>query len=272
VCAIASLAGILNPQGLVSFLLPWRFRDAAGTRIIEWEPTTFTISLSNAWGFLVILLIFAWVRSPVRVPATELVWSLLWTVFALTAWRNVGPAILLTAPVVLRALERSFGPRLDRFSAQPSAGISRLLAGMLATTLALGVVTCTAALVRTDPLARTPALRIARRLAADTGPIRVWNTYNASGSLVAFARGREGHVRLVVDGRSDLWGARYIDRIASVERLGAGWQAEFDKFRPDVAVLPVEAPLVPYLLDVRHWRYAFQDGTYALLVPPGSTL
>jgi hypothetical protein len=75
-----------------------------------------------------------------------------------------------------------------------------------------------------------------------------------------------------VDGRSDLWGARYIDRIASVERLGTGWQAEFDKFRPDVAVLPVEAPLVPYLLDVRHWRYAFQDGTYALLVPPGSTL
>jgi hypothetical protein len=214
-------------------------------------------------------LIFAWVRSPVRVPATELVWSLSWTIFALAAWRNVGPAILLTAPVVLRALERSFGSRLDRFSAQPSATMSRLLAGMLATALVLGLATCTVGLAQTDPLGSTPALGIARRLAADPGPIRVWNSYNVSGSLIAFARGREGHVRLVVDGRSDLWGAEYIGRVANVQSLGAGWQAEFDRFRPDVAVLPVEAPLATYLLDVRHWRLAFQDGPYALLIPPG---
>ena len=271
-CALASLAGMLNPQGPASFLLPLRFRDAAGTRILEWAPTNFTIPLSIAWSFLVVLLIFAWVRSPVRVPATELVWSLLWTVFALTAVRNVGPAVLLTAPVVLRALERSFGPRLDRFSARPSSAMSRLLAGTLATVLVLGLATCTQALVQIDPLGRTPGLRIARRLAADAGPIRVWNAYNVSGSLIAFAGGREGRVRLVVDGRSDLWGGGYIERVSSTQSLGAGWQAEFDRFRPDVAVLNVDAPLVPYLLDVRHWHLAFRDGAYALLVPPGSAL
>jgi hypothetical protein len=272
VCGIASLAGMLNPQGPGSFLLPLRFREAAGTHIVEWAPTNFTTTLSAAWAFLVILLIFAWVRSPIRVAGTELVWSLLWSVFALTAVRNVGPAILLTAPVALRAVERSFGSRLGRFSAQPSHAMSRLLAGTLATVLVLGLATCTTALMQIDPLGRTPGLRIARRLAADAGPIRVWNTYNVSGSLIAFARGREGHVRLVVDGRSDLWGAAYIERLAAVQSLAAGWQADFDRFRPDVAVLPVEAPLVAYLLDVRHWQFAFQDGTYALLVPAGSAL
>jgi hypothetical protein len=272
VCLAASSAGVLNPQGLVSFLLPLRFRAAAGTHIVEWVPTAFTMPLTISWGILVLLLIFSWVRSPVRVPATELVWSLIWTVFALSAMRNVGSVILLMAPVVLRAVERSFGARLDRFSAQPSLAMSRVLAGTLAAVLAFGVAACTLSLAQLEPLRDTPALGIARRLAADPGPIRVWNAYNASGALIAFAGGREGHVRLVVDGRSDLWGAAYIDRATSVQNLGAGWQADFDRFAPDAAVLPADAPLATYLADVRHWRFAERDTSYALLVPPGSVL
>jgi hypothetical protein len=272
ICTAASMAGIVNPQGPVSFLLPLRFRDAAGIRINEWAPTTFSMSLTISWGILVLFLILAWVRSPVRVPTTELVWSLLWTIFALTALRNVGPVILLTAPVVLRAMERSFGPRLDRFSAQPSARTARVLAISLVAILVGGAAASAAALVQINPLHETPALAIARRLAADPGPIRVWNAYNASGTLIAFADGRDGHVRLVVDGRSDLWGAPYIDRVTSVQNLGTGWRTEFDRFRPDAAVLPTDAPLTTYLQEVRHWRFAFQDGPYALLVPAGSSL
>ena len=271
VCGAASLAGVINPQGLASFLLPLRFRAAAGTHIVEWAPTTFMMPLTIVWGLLVLLLIFAWVRSPGRVPSTELVWSLIWTVFGLTSLRNVGPAILLTAPVVLRAVERSFGAGLDRFSAQPSRAMSRFLTGMLGAILVVGAAACAVAVEQLEPLRNTPALQIARRLAAEPGPVRVWNSYNTSGTLIAFAGGPEGHVRLVVDGRSDLWGSAYIDRIGSVENLGAGWQSEFDRFRPDVAVLPAGTPLAAYLVDMRHWRSALQDGGYALLVPPGSS-
>jgi hypothetical protein len=228
--------------------------------------------LTISWGILLLLLIHAWVRSPVRVPATELVWSLIWTVFALSAMRNVGSAILLMAPVVLRALERSFGARLDRLSAQPSRAMSRVLAGTLGAVLAFGVAACTLSLAQLEPLRDTPALAIARRLAADPGPIRVWNAYNASGALIAFAGGGKGHVQLVVDGRSDLWGAQYIDRTTSVQNLGDGWQADFDRFAPDAAVLPADAPLATYLVDMRHWRLAARDMSYALLLPPGSAL
>ena len=272
VCAAASLAGLVNPQGAGSFLLPVRFQEAAGTHIVEWSPTTFTSTLSISLGFLVIFLIVAWVRSPVRIPNSELLWSLVWTIFGLTAVRNVGPAILLTAPVVLRALERSLGAGLDRFSARPSRAMSRLLAGALVAVLVVCVAACTVAVARTDPLRRTPGLAIARRLAADPGPIRVWNAYNVSGALIAFAGGREGHVRLVVDGRSDLWGGAYIDRNSGVLNLADDWGPGFDGFRPDAAVLPLGTPLLGYLLAVRHWRVALQDRAYALLVPPGSSL
>jgi hypothetical protein len=76
----------------------------------------------------------------------------------------------------------------------------------------------------------------------------------------------------VVDGRSDLWGAQYIDRTTSVQNLGDGWQADFDRFAPDAAVLPADAPLATYLVDMRHWRLAARDMSYALLLPPGSAL
>ena len=115
-------------------------------------------------------------------------------------------------------------------------------------------------------------MAIARRLATDAGPIRVWNAYNVSGSLIAFAGGREGHIRLVVDGRSDLWGGNYIDRVSGALNLADGWEREFDGFRPDAAVLPMGTPLLVYLREVRHWRSALQDGGYVLLVPPGSAL
>ena len=149
--------------------------------------------------------------------------------------------------------------------------MSRLLAGTLVAVLVFGAAASAVALGRTDPLGRTPGLAIARRLAADPGPIRVWNAYNVSGALIAFAGGHEGHVLLVVDGRSDLWGGAYIDRAGGVLNLADGWEREFDGFRPDAAVLPVGTPLLERLREVRHWRVALQDRAYALLLPPGSS-
>jgi hypothetical protein len=130
----------------------------------------------------------------------------------------------------------------------------------------------TTTLARTDPLGETPALKIARRLAAAPGPLRVWNGYNASGTLIAFAGGREGHVKLVVDGRSDLWGGRYIERLVTTQSVGPGWEATLNAFAPDALVLPSDTPLVAYLLEARRWRIALQDGSYALVLPPGSPL
>ncbi len=272
ICTAAACAGVLNPQGVTSFLLPLRFRSAGHSRITEWFPTTFLNSLSVAWGVLVLLLIFAWVRSKVRVSSTELLWCTAWTVFALTAIRNVGPAILLMAPVTLRALERSFGPQLERVSARPSPVVGRILAGTALVTIVGGVVVCAAATLRLDPLENTPALDMARRLRDAPGPIRIYNDYNASGSLVAFAGGGEGHVKLVVDGRSDLWGGPHIERHAVVQNVGPGWETDVFGFRPDAVLMAEGAPLVQMLRETRQWTVAMTDGGYVLLTPPGSRL
>lgn len=272
VCLGASLAGILNPRGPVSFVLPLRFRDAATGVIGEWGPTSFTLSLTIAWGILIALLILAWARTPSAISWTEILWVVCWTVFGLAAIRNVGAAMLLTAPVVLRGLERWAAPRLDRFVRVPARREARLLAVTGVVSVLVGAGVTAAVVARTNPLARTPALAIARRLAAAPGPLRIWNGYNASGSLVAFGGGRDGHLRLVVDGRSDLWGGRYIADVGAVSSLTGDWQTRFDDFHADAVVVTSGSPLVGVLERERNWSPLQYDGDYVLLVPPGSRL
>ncbi|MGZ4602392.1 MAG: hypothetical protein ACXV0U_02205 [Kineosporiaceae bacterium] len=272
VSGAASMTGILNPQGLVSFLLPIRFRNSAGIRISEWAPTQFTMVLTVSWGLLICLLVLAWVRSSRRVPTTELIWVFCWTVFAVMAVRNVGPAILLTAPVALRALEASVGPHLDRRLSPTTPRENRILAVLLAAVVVVGTAGAAGALARTDPLRNAPALGIARRLATADGTLRVWNAYNASGPLIAFGGGAQGHLKLSVDGRSDLWGNAYIERTVDAESLVGSWKQTFDDFHADAVVLEPDAPLAVYLRGTGNWRVAMVDHKYQLLVPRGSRL
>jgi hypothetical protein len=271
-CAAASLTGVVNPEGPQSFLLPFTFRNSAGDVISEWAHTTFTTSLTVAWGLLLCLLVWAWVRAQKRIAATELLWVFAWTVFGVLAIRNVGPVMLFTAPVALRALERADGIRLDRLTKEISPRESRILAGILAAVTATSAILVTAGLRRMDPLENAPALRIARFLASADRPLRIWNGYNASGVLIAFGGGVDGRLKLVVDGRADLWGGDYIEQFMSTQRLSGEWRQWFASFHADAMVMPPDTPLVTYLREVDGWRVAERDRGYVLLVPPDSPL
>jgi hypothetical protein len=271
-CSAASLAGLVNPQGAVSFLLPFTFRNSAESRINEWAATTFTMPLTGCWGLLICLTVVGWVRSSRRVPATELLWVFTWSVFGVLALRNVGPSMLLLAPVTVGALESAGGNRLKRLTTAPSGRESGILAGLLGVVVLLTAGFVGVAVATLDPIQNAPGLAIARRLAAVDGPVRVWNGYNVSGSLIAFGGGGDGHLKLVVDGRSDLWGGTYIGRTVDAQSLSGGWEQTFRSFHPDAVVLPPDTPLVVHLRRAQNWQVARTDHDYVLLVPPGSQL
>jgi hypothetical protein len=271
-CAAASLTGVVNPEGPVSFLLPFTFRNSAGARINEWAPTAFTMSLTVCWGLLLCLLVWAWVRARARIAATELLWVFAWAVFGVLAVRNVGPSMLFIAPVALRALERAGEIRLGRLTKPMSVRESRILTGMLAAVAVFATVVVAAALRAMDPLENAPALRIARFLYTVDRPLRIWDGYNASGVLVAFGGGDRGHLKLVVDGRADLWGGDYIERLIRTQSVSGDWRQHLASFHADAMVMPQDTPLVTYLREVDDWRIARVDGDYVLLVPPGSPL
>jgi hypothetical protein len=184
----------------------------------------------------------------------------------------VGPATLFVAPVTVRALERAGETRLARFSRPASRRESRILAGFLAAVVVAGAVAMGAVLRAMDPLENAPALRIARHLAAQPGTLRVWDGYNASGVLVAFGGGTTGNLKLVVDGRADLWGGDYIQHTVRTQSIAGDWRQHFSSFGAQAMVMPEDTPIVHYLEEVDHWSVAQVDGDYVLLVPPGSPL
>ena len=206
VCAVAALAGVVNPLGPSSLLLPLHFHDATAM-ISEWGPTTLSDPFTIAWGLLLLATFTAWARSAERIPRGEVLWVLSWTAFGLVAFRDVVPALLLTVPLMAGAAERTWGPRLDRLS-RPSGRLeARALRAATVVAAGIGIIAAGLQVAETDPLRQTPALHIARALAQRPGVTRVFNTYNTSGSLVAFGGGR---LRLVIDGRADLWGNAFI--------------------------------------------------------------
>ena len=75
-----------------------------------------------------------------------------------------------------------------------------------------------------------------------------------------------------MDGRADLWGGQYIDRLTTVQNAQQGWEDELRRFRPDAVVMPPDAPLVQALFSSGRWRYVMTDRLFVLLAPKDSTL
>jgi hypothetical protein len=264
--AMASLAGLLNPLGPASLLLPTRLRDAATPSIAEWRPTTLAQPFTVGLAVLVALMVLAWVRSPSRVPRAELLWGIAWTVLGATAYRNVAVSALMLAPVAVAAVDRAWGPGARRrFSPSgPREGAALLVVCALLVAGGFGAAVLRAA--QADPLAGATSVPIARRLASVPGPVRVFNAYNASGTLIAFGG---GNVRLAIDGRADLWGAEAIARVSDAQALAPGWEATVEAFDPDAFVLPEDSALAEVLVREGDWRVDLRDHDYVLLLPSG---
>lgn len=266
-CLAAGLAGVLNPHGPGAFLLPLTFRASTGV-IAEWRPSNISYPAAVALSGLVLLAVLAWARFPGTAPRAPLLWVLAWAAFGTLASRNLGPALLLCAPVVADAADRTWGGRLRATQTTNGRREGLVLAGALGLFVAAGIAVTAVALSRVDPLKNAPARHIAERLAASPEPVRVLNSYNAGGALAAFGGGR---VRVAVDGRADLWGGAYITRITDVTSLHAGWEATFTQFRPQALVLTKDAPLAVLLEHDGTWRVVQTDGDYVLLLPARPT-
>jgi hypothetical protein len=259
-CLGVSMIGVVNPHGLGSFLLPFRFQ-ASTTAIAEWRATTFSVAFVLCWGVLVLLLLVAWSRSDVRIPRVELVWALAWTGFGLQSYRNVAPAVLLTAPVVVIAMQRAWGKGEARRNRPAGLLESRVLAGACTACLLTGALAAGTHLRDIDPLQETPGRRAAEWISRQSGPVRVFNTYDSAGGLIQSSAGK---ARLVVDGRADLWGARYIQRIQDTEGALPGWRATLRRFHPDVVLVPRRSGLAAALTD-QGWETVLRDRDLVLL-------
>jgi hypothetical protein len=104
---------------------------------------------------------------------------------------------------------------------------------------------------------------VAERLADRDQPIRLFNAYNASGVVLAFADG----VLVGVDGRADYYGGEFITDYIEVIQATPGSFSRFLAADPDAALLKTDAPLTGVLQD-KGWVVTDREGDWVLLEPP----
>ena len=78
-----------------------------------------------------------------------------------------------------------------------------------------------------------------------------------------------GARKVFFDGRSDLYGARFLENYGKIVQLRPGWKPLWDSFGFTEALLPNQAPLID-ALKLTGWNQVYQDGTATILVPNGT--
>jgi hypothetical protein len=73
-----------------------------------------------------------------------------------------------------------------------------------------------------------------------------------------------GERKVFFDGRSDFYGAGFVDGYLSIETLGNGWRNEFNRWNFTHALLPPDYRLIP-ALEANGWRELYRDRTAVLL-------
>jgi hypothetical protein len=73
-----------------------------------------------------------------------------------------------------------------------------------------------------------------------------------------------GRRKVFFDGRSDFYGARFLDGYSRLEGLRSGWRNEFNRWNFTHALLPPDYRLIP-ALEANGWRELYRDRTAVLL-------
>jgi hypothetical protein len=211
------------------------------------------------WGLLVLVAGFAVhvARTPARAPRSELVWVGALTGFALLAFRNVAPAVILIAPLVVRRVTENAQP------VEVTDRERRLLLAAVAALAAVAVAVGALGALATRPIPRTMPVALARDL-ADGRSHRVVDDYDLGGLVLAFGGPR---VRVAVDGRADYYGASYIAEYERMLALDAGWQRLFHRLAPDRVLVATNGPMPQWLL-AHGWRAVGRQAGYSLLAAP----
>jgi hypothetical protein len=258
VAAAACVAvAALTPNGPALLAQPLRVQGY-GQFVSEWGPP----SIHSVYGLAffgtvaAFLVVLARRREPLSAYAmAQLLFALL---LGLMYIRTIAPAIVLMTPLLADAMGRRSTGRKPRF---PARFVVACAGALVFLGFAGGVLVLTQEpdLPPAAPVAATKALT-----AAVPGKPRVLNEYAVGGWLLLMAP----DARPAIDGRAEIYPERYVSRYIAALGMGEHWKETVTALKPNVTLLHPETPLVNGLRDELHWRTAYEDADWVVLVPP----
>ena len=278
---VSALAGLANPYGwnLYGHLFEYLTDSALLARIGEFQSFDFHAPGSEQILLAVGVAAAGGVLAAGRRRPEWLALAVLVLAVALRSARGLPLVALMLLPLANASITEALrdaagwqaGPRaaVDWFLAY-SARLRALDARMG------GLALAPVALLVCFWLLRTPGIAAATGFPADQFPVRaalevaklppearLFAPDKFGGYLIyRFAGTRQ----VFFDGRSDLYGAQFLERYGRMAQVRPGWRATWDSFRFTHALLPNDYSLIP-ALEQAGWKEMYRDGTATLLAP-----
>lgn len=243
--ALAVAACCLTPYGPESLLIPITTLSAgqALNWIIEWRPQDF--GHIGIFELMLLAAIFGLSRG-VTLPVVRVLVVLGLLHFALAQVRNADLLAML-APLYLAApLARQLGVKAEDEVAGSTRGVSLAIVGVMAVATVLALVRDVRPLPRT-----TPETAVANISPAE----RVLNDYAFGGYLIF------NGIPSFIDGRSELYGGRFIDRYNRGLALSDlnDFLKLLDDYKIDATLLEPNTPAVALLDRLPDWHRVYSD-------------
>ncbi len=280
---LCALSTILNPYGFGLHPHLWDLVTDPLTKslILEFQPFRFGSSEGTLVEFLILAGAFGAFESLRRKEFTPALMFVGWCHIALGSARHLELFAFVTAPLAAAGLD----DLLVRLQTAPVADGVRRAARTLANAgaefrkmdrawrlhvvSALGLAAVAAGLWATAPApafrsefdARHFPVHAVDRLGAALGSHRVFSTDQWGGYLIYRLY---PSIRVFADGRSDFYGAGFVQSWVDATQAKRGWEDLLARFDIDAILLPVDLPLVSVLKQSARWQVAYDDGTAIL--------
>jgi hypothetical protein len=255
-----------NPNGVRMYTYPWQTLSSSAMQqyIQEWASPNFHQALYLPLLLMILALIAALAYSPRRLRPLDLLLLAITLYAALRSVRHIPIFVLVAAPILSRLVHAILQQLPEKRKEDTYSPAKLALNAVLILGIALFAFWRLTFIVRSQPTAEARNFPVAAVsfLAANHPPAPLLNHYNWGGYLIWKLYPQ---YRVFVDGRADLYGDDFLNRLADIYYIRHNWKEEFAATRVCSVMLPPDAPLISALRELPEWKIIYSDKQAVIL-------
>ena len=250
----------LNPNGVRMYSYPWQTLSSRAMQqyIQEWASPNFHQALYLPLLLMILALFAALAFSPKLLRPLDLLLLAVTLFGALRSVRHIPIFILVAVPILSRLLAAILQQWDQSGKAELRSSGKLALNAIIILCVAAFALTRVNSVIRSQPQAEaenSPAAAV-NFVIATHPPAPILNHYNWGGYFIWKLYPQ---YKVFVDGRADVYGDDFLNRLADIYYLKNNWQQEFAATKVCTVMLPPDAPLITALRAKTDWKKIYSD-------------